>query len=111
MDAVEQWLRDRSNDVKGDSANMPRTWRDVCMGLADEWLDNPGMVTVQYDTPSPMADFLDQIDGPAMIGLDPVIYPACTRCSQAWKLTRARGVWSWSPDCTHKTASCKLVHA
>jgi hypothetical protein len=94
MDAVEQWLRDHGHTT-----------------AADDWLDDPGMVTVQYEPDNPLHDFLDKIDGPAMIGLDPVIYPACTRCSQAWKLTRSRGVWSWSPDCAHKTATCKLVKA
>ena len=110
MDAVEQWLIDRASDLDSDGKVSGRRF-DTCMSLANEWREKPGVTTVTYEADDPLAEFLDKIDGPVMIGLDPVIYPACTTCSWAWKLTRRRGVWSWSPDCSHKTASCKLVHA
>lgn len=108
MDAVEKWLVDQATEVVGDT-NMPRTQFDICMALASKWHDDsPIEVVVAAD---PLAEFLARVEGPTMIGLDPVVYPACVRCSQAWKLTRSKGVWAWSPDCNHKSVTCKLVHA
>jgi hypothetical protein len=57
-----------------------------------------------------LASFLRTVDSPTLIGLDPVIYPACVTCGAAWMLRRHRGgTWAWSPDCRHTKASCKLV--
>lgn len=91
MDPVEQWLRDKAE-------------RNTLMNvseLADEWADRT----------KPLEDFLATVEGPVMIGLDPVVYPACTRCGQAWQMRRTKGVWAWFPDCSHKSATCKLVKA
>ena len=104
MDAVEQWLRDRATGSASEEAH------DVITELADTWADRPPVALLPYQGDrSPLEDFLEKVDGPVMIGLDPVIYPACTTCGWAWMMRRVKGVWAWYPDCKHKRAACKLV--
>ena len=105
MDAVEQWLRAMAADEEILSSRL------VIEDLANEWHVNPAVTQVTYTEPNPLAEFLDKVEGPAMIGLDPVIYPACAVCSTPWMMRRTKGTWAWSSDCAHKQAACKLVRA
>jgi len=108
MDTVEAWMVEQARKRATDDLAFPQS---VIEQLASEWHNNPPVTAVTYEPDNPLAEFLDKVEGPAMIGLDPVIYPACVVCSQAWMMRRTRGTWAWAPDCAHKNAHCKLVRA
>ena len=95
---VETWLIDQAAAIPDGTAENDVA-RNLILDLASEWRH------VNLDVP-----VLGVGDEDPRTSFDPKVYPACVKCGQAWKLTRLRGVWAWSPDCQH-TVSIKLVQA